>query len=203
MNTILAFGDSLTYGAWDSEGGWVARLRKAVEARGKDWLVYNLGVSGDNSRLLLERLENEILPRLKHLDEGERLIIILAEGTNDAQVNTKTLENKIPIQEFKENMKKAIKICKRYTDSILVIGPSRVGDNAFPLEWDENKGYRNEDLKRYESELEKLSQAEDVTFLGPSAIFSNEFVSEDGLHWNDDGHKAIAGAVFNLISAWL
>jgi len=28
MVNILVFGDSITYGAWDEEGGWVQRLRK-------------------------------------------------------------------------------------------------------------------------------------------------------------------------------
>lgn len=33
---ILIFGDSITYGAWDSEkGGWVNRLRLTLENKGE------------------------------------------------------------------------------------------------------------------------------------------------------------------------
>lgn len=31
MAKILVFGDSIAYGKWDSDGGWVARLRKYVD----------------------------------------------------------------------------------------------------------------------------------------------------------------------------
>ena len=33
MGRILIFGDSITYGAWDKEGGWVQRLRKFLDER--------------------------------------------------------------------------------------------------------------------------------------------------------------------------
>jgi lysophospholipase L1-like esterase len=30
---LLIFGDSITYGAWDIEGGWAARLRKFLDGK--------------------------------------------------------------------------------------------------------------------------------------------------------------------------
>ena len=43
MKNFLIWGDSITYGHGDADGGWVGRLRKTVW---KDSLVYNLGISG-------------------------------------------------------------------------------------------------------------------------------------------------------------
>ena len=31
MDKILIFGDSICYGKWDKEGGWVTRLRKYID----------------------------------------------------------------------------------------------------------------------------------------------------------------------------
>ena len=59
---FFIFGDSITYGVIDREGGWANRLRKYLDARtldsnGKDlFMLYNLGISGDTSADLLARL---------------------------------------------------------------------------------------------------------------------------------------------------
>ena len=54
MVQILIFGDSIAWGAWDKEGGWVQRLRKLIDEKNLSdpefyCLVYNLGVSGNKS----------------------------------------------------------------------------------------------------------------------------------------------------------
>ncbi len=68
---VLVFGDSIAYGAWDEEGGWVERLKRYLHHRttsyGEYHLVYNLAVSGETSRGILERLEGEAI---KGLGEG-------------------------------------------------------------------------------------------------------------------------------------
>jgi len=67
---ILVFGTSTTYGAWDSEGGWVARLRKFLDEKTissnykSEGLIYNLGVSGDKTEDVLKRFEPETKARL-------------------------------------------------------------------------------------------------------------------------------------------
>ncbi len=68
MSQILIFGDSNTYGAWDPDGGWVARLRKFADEKnmeGKDYfvLVYNLGIDGDDTSGVLKRIESETVAR--------------------------------------------------------------------------------------------------------------------------------------------
>ena len=86
MAQILVFGDSVAWGAWDKEGGWVARLRKLVDERTLStpefhnvdfFMVYNLGVSGDTSKWLLKRFEPGVKQRLK---EKDKTIIIIAIG---------------------------------------------------------------------------------------------------------------------------
>ena len=89
MSQILIYGDSITYGAWDTEqGGWVARLRKFLDNKADEdekyyYLVYNLGISGNNSTDILSRFEFEAKQRVR--EEGET-IIIFALGTNDSQL---------------------------------------------------------------------------------------------------------------------
>ena len=84
MTNILVFGASITWGAWDREGGWVQRLRNFVDEKNisnpdYDRMIYNLGISGDTTENLLSRLENEVKTRLSE----EETIIIFSIGTND------------------------------------------------------------------------------------------------------------------------
>jgi lysophospholipase L1-like esterase len=66
---ILVFGDSIAYGAWDTAGGWVDRLksdahRQTVASRGLRKLqIVNLGIGGDTSTKILKRVPAEIEAR--------------------------------------------------------------------------------------------------------------------------------------------
>ncbi len=56
---VLVFGGSTTQGFWDSEGGWVARLRKFYDLLQLEDLkkrdeptVFNLGIAGGTSNTI-------------------------------------------------------------------------------------------------------------------------------------------------------
>ncbi len=201
MNTILCFGDSLTYGAWDPEGGWVARLRRELERQG-DWLVYNLGISGNNSQLLMERIEDEIKRRQRNLDE--RLVIIVQMGTNDSQVQVATGTNEIPLPTFKENVTSIVNLCKKYTSHILLMGPGIVNEEKVnPLPWDPVKGYKNKDLAEYSKVLEELAERLGVRFVEIRDELDKTDLDDDGLHWNERGHEKVKKLVLESIKDWI
>ena len=79
---ILVFGDSIAYGAWDREGGWVQRLRRFLDEKNSDVLVYNLSIDSDTTEDLLERFEFETKQRIR----GDEIILIFAIGVNDSQI---------------------------------------------------------------------------------------------------------------------
>lgn len=66
---VLVFGASITQGYWDTQGGWVQRLRthydkKQIADLTKDNpSVFNLGVSADTTKDILERFEAETKAR--------------------------------------------------------------------------------------------------------------------------------------------
>ena len=72
MAQILCFGDSITLGFVDLEGGWTQCLRRSLDqlatfavggTRFPAHATFNLGVSDDTAAGLLARMEREILPR--------------------------------------------------------------------------------------------------------------------------------------------
>src|SRR3989338_9595652 len=96
MVQILIFGDSITYGAWDIEGGWVQRLRKYLDKKvinsnyEEYYITYNLGISGDISGDIIKRFKKETEDRLNDKEHNESVIFIFAIGTNDCLFINKT-----------------------------------------------------------------------------------------------------------------
>ena len=81
---VLAIGDSLVYGYGDwSGGGWVDRLRRQwMHPNASGNVLYNLGVRGDKTAQVLDRLEGEFLSR-GELRNRTPDRLILSVGAND------------------------------------------------------------------------------------------------------------------------
>ena len=82
--TIVAVGDSITKGDWDTAvaGGWVTRLRDRLRGTypGTAFVVRNAGVDGDTTTGVLSRLARDVLaPR--------PTLVIVSIGTNDFDVD--------------------------------------------------------------------------------------------------------------------
>lgn len=80
---IVAIGDSLVYGYGDPVGGgWVERLRRLWMADA-DRALYNLGIRGDRTVQVIERLEAEFCRR-GELKNRLPDLIVLSVGVNDS-----------------------------------------------------------------------------------------------------------------------
>ncbi len=80
---IIAIGDSLIYGYGDKEAcGWVERLRLNLMNGNGDHVLYNLGIRGDRT----EQVKNRLNEEFKHRGEIKKKypdLIILSVGVND------------------------------------------------------------------------------------------------------------------------
>ncbi len=103
---VLIFGDSITYGAWDTEGGWVDRLKRiahtrTVDSKGQVKLqIINLGIGGDTSTKILKRLSNEIDARKSASWPFVFVFTFCANDERSIQGNVET-----PIEQFETNAK--------------------------------------------------------------------------------------------------
>lgn len=140
---VLIFGDSNTQGFWDTEGGWVARLRRHYDkiqlqdTKGKDEpTVFNLGVSGDSSDDVLRRFRNEAQVRY-----SEEIAIAFAVGVNDSR--TKAGKPYATTEQYGANLEKLAKQAREFTDKILFIGLTPCEEEITnPVPWG-NTGYTN------------------------------------------------------------
>jgi len=193
----LVFGDSITYGNWDLEGGWVGRLRKYLDHISinsnfeRYYEIYNLGVSGDTSRGVLERFERETKVRF----EKDEITLVFAIGINDSLFFNAEKHFKVTPEEFSENAKKIIEISREYTPRILFIGLTPVDEQKVdPIPWRPESSYKNEYIEKYNQLLKEICQVEKVVFINLlEKLGVDNFVDNliDGVHPNSEGHQKI------------
>ncbi len=200
MSIICIFGDSIAWGASDSEkGGWVERL-KVFMGENYNSDVYNLGISGDKTPNILKRFKLEAKARTK---EAEDVVFIFAIGINDSCFVRSKNGLMIQPKKFKANIERIIKQAKAITPKIIFIGLNPVDESkTTPISWDTGKSYKNENIKKHDEIIKLICKEKKVYFVG---IFKNWIESnykellEDGLHPNVAGHKRIFEAVQSFL----
>jgi len=186
--TICVWGNSIAWGAWDPEkGGWVNRLRLALEEVDDDLMVYNLGVSGDTSTDFLERFDGEAKAR-------EPSTIIFSVGDNDAAVTLSAKKHLVSLEQFEKNIRELIRQARTWTDRILFVGTQGIDETKTnPVSWNSDIAYKKEDVKQYEDKIKQIASEKQAHFVAIPWLEPHEF--EDGLHPNTKGHENIMQAV--------
>jgi lysophospholipase L1-like esterase len=195
---ILIFGDSITQGFWDVEGGWVARIRKSYDQKAvstNDYdqpTIFNLGVSGNSSDDVLARFENETKVRAT-----EELTFIIAIGVNDARI--KAGVNYSDTNRYKQNLSSIVKLAKQYSNKILFVGLTPcVEERSNPVSWGDT-GYTNARIKEFDGTLRQFCEENQLSFVEVYEPFAKaEARAEllpDSLHPNDEGHQLITNLV--------
>lgn len=194
---VLVFGDSTTQGFWDTEGGWVARLRKHYDARQLEDLsnrneptIFNLGISGGRSDTILARFDAETAAR----DNGEELIIIVCTGLNDSYREGQDRFKSNP-EQYETNLRELAHKAKKHSDKILFVGLIAPDENkTMPVFW-KDIYYIRERVKLFEGIMQKVAEEKGISFVPIFEKFKyqaeNQNLWTDGLHPNNDGHELI------------
>jgi lysophospholipase L1-like esterase len=192
---ILVFGDSIAYGAWDKEGGWVSRLKeflhkKAPPSSDSCSLVYNLSVSGETTEDLLERFDFEAAQRA-----GQNMVIVFAIGINDLQFIESGHDSTKTLARFKENITELAQTASRMSDKVFFVGLTPLDEKkTHPLASDGENPYTNESVRAFNRIIEAVCSEEKAKFIDIFSGFmkkGHERLLEDGLHPNSDGHRLI------------
>lgn len=202
MAQILIFGDSIVWGAWDKEGGWVGRLkrhyiRESIKVDFDNYnVVYNLGISGDNSETLMKRFNLEIVPRL---DSDEELVILISVGVNDSQIEKATGIHRVAKKEYRRNLEDLYKLGKQFTKNVIFLGLTPVNDEMLdPIPWKQTHSYKLDQIKEYNQILKSFCEEKEVQFIDVLSKFLDidyKAMLVDGLHPDNKGHEIIFNAV--------
>ncbi len=195
MANILIFGDSITQGFWDIEGGWVSRLRKFLDEKFLQpdhpfyFSIFNLGIAGDTSQGLVKRFAVELKPRL---DEEEEIILIFAIGINDSYYINPENRFNVELENFKQNLITLLEQAKKYSKKIIFLGLTPIDETKTdPIPWSSMKSYKNEYVESYNNALKDFCHKNTVEFIDLLEKLNPETDLEDGLHPNSKGHQKI------------
>jgi lysophospholipase L1-like esterase len=194
---VLVFGASSAQGFWDSEGGWVDRLKKHYQKtqmqnfEADQPRIMNLGISGNTADDVINRMDAEAGAR----KDANGLAIIIQIGSNES-----ALENDQPRlapESYAINIETVIRKAMGYTRRVLVVGfPTVYELRTNPVAW-APLYYKNERILMFENTARQVSQTVGVSFVPVFEKFKNmsdngtDLNAHDGLHPNDTGHRLI------------
>ncbi|MGB3401462.1 MAG: GDSL-type esterase/lipase family protein [Microcoleaceae cyanobacterium] len=201
---VIALGDSLVYGYGDPEaGGWVEQLRRrwmSVESPGH--VLYNLGVRGNRTLQVLDRLEQEF----RHRGElRNRLpdLIILSVGVNDsAQVQSPQGRNYTDFEQFQIQINTLLDRAQQLCP-VLFVGMIPVDETKMPFH---GCLYYNHQSQSQYKEVTRLACLDrQIPYLDLFQLWLNRGsdwwqsrLTSDGLHPNSLGYRSI----LQDVSSW-
>lgn len=201
---IIAFGDSLVYGFGDVEsGGWVERLRRwwmSPESAGH--VVYNLGVRGDRTPQVVQRLEGEFCRR-GELRNRVPDLLILSVGLNDsACVARPNGRNYTDFGKFQAALSYLLDQSQELCP-VLYVGMVPVDESKMPFL--DCLYYSHEQQYRYKEATRQACEHHQIPYLDlfdlwtkHSLSWQQERLGPDGLHPNVLGYQTI----FQQICDW-
>ena len=199
---ILFFGDSIAHGVWDTQGGWVQRLRSEYDKHSMKDLddsypdLYNLSIDGEVLSGVLKRLPYEIEAR-RYL--GEPFILVFAIGINDTIFRGKEVAT--TAEQYREDLNVMLESAKHYSDKILFVGLTPVDDKLCNpwIHSSSGKCFSNVRILKFEETLRKFCLKKGIPcvqiFEKFNAAQDKEPLLADGLHPNAAGHELIAELV--------
>jgi len=201
---LVAFGDSLIYGFGDGVGGgWVERLRRqwmCPDSPGH--VLYNLGVRGDRTHQVAQRLENEF----RHRGELRNRLpdaIILSVGLNDtARVQSPRGRNYTDFEHFKTVLDNLLNLSRQLCP-VIFVGMVPIDERKMPFQ--DCLYYNHTDQYRYKEATKLACQLRGIPYLDIFDTWINRgsdwwrsHLMTDGLHPNVAGYQAL----FEDVISW-
>lgn len=175
---IVFFGDSLTAGyGIDENKAFPALIQQKLNQRNQDYNVINAGLSGETSAGGLRRID--------WLLRNPIDVFVLGLGANDGLRG-------IDLESTRENLQQIInKVKEKYPDVKLVIAGMQIPPNL--------GGDYSREFREIYADLAEKNNATFIPFLLEGVAGEAEFNMGDGIHPNPEGHKMIAGTVWETL----
>jgi len=197
MQKIFIFGDSIAYGAWDPEGGWVERLRRWLFATTQgDYnlgtFLYNLSIVGDTTADLLKRFT----PELEARQPGD--IIFFAACINDAQVvNGQQIAMPADVC---ANVRALIQRARACASLLCWVGFTPADESrTTPIPWMPDRAYRNATIAVFDAAIKQTAAEEAIPYIALFTAWTADRAYPqlllDGIHPNAAGHEQICARI--------
>ncbi|SIT96047.1 Lysophospholipase L1 [Epilithonimonas bovis DSM 19482] len=202
----LFFGDSITYGEYDGVfGGWVDilkryALQKYNEGNTNELILFNLGIGGETTEGLVNRIPHEMKAR----NSADGNIIFIGYGANDlAKKDGNQLVNP---EQFKTNIEIAVQNAKQYSKDIYLVSILPLSENIDSKVSPTGKVRTNEDVLIYNQILKTIATENSLNYIDFHSVFLQDkeiLLSKDGVHPNEKGYGMMAEIAIPIIEKYL
>ena len=213
MASIVCFGDSITQGFVDLEGGWTQRLRRRLDQEATFPLgdirfpahaVFNLGVSDDTSEGLAARLERELEPRML----GDQTIVVVAVGVNETAYDPGTGQPAHDPERFAATLAGLVTTARRHTGRVLLVGllPCDEARMQPPLWGGDGGHYANDRIGQFNQAVRTVAADTGTALVDCfEEVLAGDHAAllHDGLHPNGAGHQLLADRIAERLRPWL
>lgn len=199
---ICFVGDSITVGSGDANfQGWPGRLSVAETARGHDVTMYNMGVRGDTSDMVLPRWRSECDVRLPDHVNGR---LVLSFGLNDTAEES-GVGIRVPLEQSLANARAIIDEARGWLPTVM-IGPVPLVDDMQPYVFPNGIAYHyvsarvgalNEAYAGLCAEL-AVPYLDVFAPLSANPAWEQSQRDCDGVHATGDGYQLIA----DMVAEW-
>ena len=200
---IIALGDSLVYGFGDPDkGGWVEQLRRHwMLPDSSGHVLYNLGVRGDRTQQVAQRLEVEFRHR-GELRNRVPDLIILSVGVNDsARLSRPDGRNYTDFALFESQIAELLEQAQQLCP-VVFVGMVPVDETKMPFL--DCFYYNHADQYRYKEATRIACNKRRIPYLDifdqwmeRGETWRRKRISDDGLHPNTLGYQALLENVIN------
>ena len=183
---ICIFGDSITHGVSDIEGGgWATRLMTYFWDKWDEYgntNIYPLGIDGDTASGVLVRFEAEAASRRPDA-------IIFAIGINDS-IFFKDGREMVSLLDFERDVRLLTEKALQVANTVIFVGPTSVEDSKVQPTADSTSGkcYSNDRIKIFDLAIEKNCRELKLPYLRMHDLLEPNDL-DDGYHPNPEGHR--------------
>jgi len=200
---IIALGDSIVYGFGDPDkGGWVEQLRRQwMLPDSSGHILYNLGVRGDRTQQVAQRLEVEFRHR-GELRNRVPDLIILSVGVNDSsRLSRPNGRNYTDFSLFESQIAELLEQAQQLCP-VVFVGMVPVDETKMPFL--DCFYYNHADQYRYKEATKVSCTKHRIPYLDifdqwmeRGETWRHKRISNDGLHPNTLGYQALLDDVIN------
>lgn len=197
MAKILVFGDSIAYGKWDENGGWVQQLRRHIDERynlteNKNIQVYNLSVPGEIIPRLCTRVQPEMEMRIPLADTKNNNIVMIAVGINDTNAQNWISGKQTSPSDFKQKCKDLIAFASTDRSKCVIVGLTPINEPKYEERFQGR--LFNKTMKEYDTYLAEVAKHTNTVYIplfNRLKLQGYESTLVDGIHPNSLGHEMI------------
>ena len=191
MITAYSFGASTAAGAKDDEGGFVARLDRYLQDTNVGSAI-NHGIGGDTTDVMIDRLPG-VIDDMKSKSNPLALVTL---GINDVpRIVDEKPEIRVPLDRHAESLKR------------ILADTAEIGDVLYLTQYPVDYVARSLDAQLTNDYVKLGEETARTVGVDVVDIFGmitperfDEFIFEDGLHFNNRGHLFICNQIIEYLN---